>query len=143
MTAFAVAAGLAGLAGGLLAGLEQKVNPIDHSVTESLDVVALTIIGGVGSAPGAVLGALWVHGLPAFVGFTPKVDLLRNGIGFLLIILYFPGGLLSIWTTIRDQVVQFAARRHRAGMTSPDGFPLAGRPPAWVDPSSRPSSSEI
>jgi len=111
ITAFGIAGGLAGLAGAMTGALFQNVNPADYSVTASLDVVALTIIGGVGTATGGVVGALWVAGLPAFVGFNSQVNLFRNGIGLLLIILYFPGGLIQIGHSVRDLLVTRAAER--------------------------------
>lgn len=102
LTAFALAGGLAGIAGALLAGVNENVNPENFNVTKSLDVVSMTIVGGVGTIAGPIIGALWVHGLPAFVNFSDQVNLVRGGLGLLLILMYFPGGLVQIGYWARD-----------------------------------------
>ncbi len=64
--------------------------------TDSLMLVAIVVIGGLGSVAGAVLGAVWVIGLPAFFPDNDLVPLLTSSIGLLVLLLYFPGGLVQI-----------------------------------------------
>jgi ABC-type branched-subunit amino acid transport system ATPase component/ABC-type branched-subunit amino acid transport system permease subunit len=101
LLAFAVSGALAGLAGGLLAGLLVQFEATDFTPEESLRVVSVAVIGGLGSISGAILGALWVFGLPALLGESPEVDLLTSGIGLLILLLYIPGGLTQVvgWIT--------------------------------------------
>ncbi len=54
------------------------------------------MIGGLGSLTGAVVGALWVIGLPAFWPNNNLVPLFTSSIGLLLILLYIPGGFVQI-----------------------------------------------
>jgi len=112
LRAFALAGGLAALGGALLAANIQSV-PSDRlfTVTDSLQLVAIVVIGGLGSVTGAVLGAVWVIGLPAFFPDNELVPLLTSSIGLLVLLLYFPGGLVQIGYSIRQALVGFMERR--------------------------------
>ena len=72
------------------------------------------MIGGLGSAAGAVLGALWVIGLPAFFPDNDLVPLLTSSIGLLVLLLYFPGGLVQI-------ALRASATRSSAGPSGASG----------------------
>ena len=96
LLAFGVAGGFAALAGSLLAALATQFQASDFPPSESLRVVAMTIIGGVGSIAGAVLGAVFVLGIPALIEDSVAVRLLTSGIGLLAILLIQPGGLLEL-----------------------------------------------
>ena len=110
LLAFAVSGGLAAFAGGLFAGLERSVGYTQFSVYDSLTVVALVMIGGVGSVSGAVLGALYVFGIPALFGGGDIVKLLTSSIGLLVLLLYLPGGLRSLLQLVRNALLDLAAR---------------------------------
>lgn len=109
LTAFALAGGVAGLAGGLLAGAIQNVPLTERffQVGDSLQLVAIAVIGGLGSVVGPVLGALWVIGLPAFFPDNDTVPLLASSIGLLILLLYFPGGLVQIGFSARDGIIRW------------------------------------
>lgn len=111
LLAFGVAGALAGLAGGLFAGLQVQFGTDAFPPDESLRVVAVAVIGGLSSITGAVLGALWVIGLPAIVGDTETARLLTSGVGLLILILYFPRGLAQVVTNLRDLAFGWLARR--------------------------------
>ena len=65
-------------------------------VEDSLLLVAIVVIGGLGSIAGPILGALWVIGLPAFFPGNDLVPLLTSSVGLLVLLLYFPGGFVQI-----------------------------------------------
>jgi ABC-type branched-subunit amino acid transport system ATPase component/ABC-type branched-subunit amino acid transport system permease subunit len=111
LTAFGVAGGVAALAGALFAGLRVQFGPEAFGVDESLQVVAMAIIGGLGSVTGPLLGALYVIGIPALIGETLGVRLLTSGAGMLALLLYLPGGLMQIVYHARDAFVRLATRR--------------------------------
>ena len=99
LTAFIIAGGLAALAGGLLAGLLVDFAPERFNVTDSLSslsIIAMAVIGGLSSIPGAVLGALWVVGIPSLFPDSPEIALFTSGVGLLILLLYFPAGLVQI-----------------------------------------------
>lgn len=102
LMAFGLSAALAALAGGLLAGLTVQIRVDAFSPALSLQVVAMTIIGGLGSVAGAVLGAMWMLGLPALLGDSAEVRALTSGGGLLVLLLYLPGGLVSLLESARD-----------------------------------------
>ena len=63
--AFAIAGGVAGLAGACSGACWSSSAPSAFGPEESLQIVAITIIGGLGSVAGPILGAVYVVGLPA------------------------------------------------------------------------------
>ncbi len=113
LKSFALAGGVAGLGGAVLAGLLQSVNLTEGFFlnNESLRLVAIVVIGGLGSVSGPVLGALWVIGLPAFFPGNDLVPLLSSSIGLLVLLLYFPGGLVQIAYSLRDWFFGVLERR--------------------------------
>lgn len=113
LSAFGLAGGVAGLGGALLAGLVQNVPLSDRffQVGDSLQLVGMVVIGGLGSIMGAVLGALWIYGLPTFFEDAEVVNLFTSSIGLLLVLMYFPGGLIQIGYSVRGALVGFAERR--------------------------------
>ncbi len=113
LSAFALGGGLAGLAGAMLAGSAQVV-PLSErffQVGDSLRLVAIVVIGGLGSVAGPVLGALWVEGLPAIFPDNEAIPLLTSGMGLLILLLYFPGGLVQVGYSARDALVRYVEAR--------------------------------
>lgn len=113
LRAFALAGGLAGLGGALLAGALGAV-PFSERyflVGDSLLLVSIVVIGGISSPMGAVIGALWVVGLPTFFSGNELVPLLVSSVGLLILLLYFPGGFIQIAFSARDALLAWAARR--------------------------------
>ena len=111
LVAFGVSGGIAALAGALLAGLLVQFRPDQFGPTESLAVVAMTIIGGLGSVAGSVLGALYVVGLPALFGDSDQVGLMTSSVGLLILLLYFPGGLVQVAYQVRGAAFRWLERR--------------------------------
>lgn len=109
---FGLSGGIAALAGTLLITLREQVTPTQAFTPEdSLLVVATAVIGGLGSIVGPVIGALWVRGLPVVFDDTAQVRLFTSSIGLLVLLMYFPGGLLQIAYKLRDGVLDWADRR--------------------------------
>jgi ABC-type branched-subunit amino acid transport system ATPase component/ABC-type branched-subunit amino acid transport system permease subunit len=125
ISAFAVAAALAAFAGALFAGLRVQFGPDLFGPDESLRAVAMTVIGGLGSVPGAVAGALYVIGTPAIFSDSLAVRLLTSGAGLLALVLFLPGGLVRLAQSIGARVLsRFAPEQpdetldERAGPTA-------------------------
>ncbi|HVN51575.1 MAG TPA: branched-chain amino acid ABC transporter permease/ATP-binding protein [Acidimicrobiales bacterium] len=109
---FALAGGMAGLAGALLAGATQQVQFAQFfTVGDSLALVSIVVIGGLGSIAGPILGALWVIGLPSFFPGNDVVPLLSSSVGLLFLLLYFPGGLIQIAHGARDALFSWVDGR--------------------------------
>jgi branched-chain amino acid transport system permease protein len=114
--AFAVSAAYAGLSGvmvtlwlGLLKPDESEFGT--YGLNTSIAFLAMAIIGGLGSIPGAVVGALVVYGTPQVLtlfadelglgdtlgGLSPTViSLYVYGLAVILVVLFEPGGLAAI-----------------------------------------------
>ena len=113
LMAFALAGGVAGLGGALLGGLVQNIPYTERlfQIGDSLRLVSIVVIGGLGSLMGPVIGAMWVIGLPAFWPDNELVPLFTSSIGLLVLLLYFPGGLIQLPYWIRDNLLGWAERR--------------------------------
>ena len=128
LTAFGVAGGIAAYSGGLLVTLVPSLQPDSlFRAGESIVVVATAIIGGLGSVAGPILGALWVRGIPQIIPeeLDDLVRLLTSSIGLLVLLMYFPGGLLQIIYSIRDKLLERADRRMAEKGVAAGGEPSA------------------
>ena len=114
LTAFGIGGWIAGVAGGLLVGLVTRAQPTEFAAAESLRVISIVVIGGLSSVAGAVLGAFWVVGLPKLFDDSVEIGLLTSGAGLLILLLYFPGGLVQVLYNIRDAWFAAIARRRPA-----------------------------
>lgn len=113
LVAFATAGGIAAIGGALLAGLLESV-PFKHQYflsSDSLQIVGMVVIGGIGAKVGPILGAVWVIGLPALFRDNELVPLFTSSIGLLIVVMYFPGGLAQIGYMIRNAVDEWAVAR--------------------------------
>jgi branched-chain amino acid transport system permease protein len=102
--AFVVSAACAGLAGSLLAIVTALVAPGDFTVTVSITLLTAAVIGGLGTLPGAIWGAMVVvllqtyitdvatsHGLSATVG--ANIPVAAYGLILIVVMLAFPQGI--------------------------------------------------
>jgi ABC-type branched-subunit amino acid transport system ATPase component/ABC-type branched-subunit amino acid transport system permease subunit len=103
LAAFTIAGMIAGVAGYFYGGLLVTFDPTGFGPEQSLTLVAMVIFGGVTTITGAVLGALWVRGIP--YTFGANAGLLSSGAGVLLVLLLVPGGLASLVFRVRDLLV--------------------------------------
>lgn len=106
MVGFICSAAFAGLAGGIFARWENFVTPESFTFWESVMLVAMVVIGGMGSIPGTLLGVFLVIGIP---------EVLRNMLGSSLISWrYVLFGLALVFVSIfRPQGLWPSARRAR------------------------------
>ena len=113
LTAHSLGGFIAGLGGAVLGGLIVTIGFSERffRVEDSLALVAVAVIGGLGSLSGAVIGALWVVGLPAFWPHNNVVPLLTSSIGLLIILLYIPGGFTQIGYWCRDELLRVVEKR--------------------------------
>ena len=112
LVAFAVSGGIAALAGGLYAAnFGRQFNPDLVRPEDSLRIVSIAVVGGITSVIGALLGSFIVQGLPAIFEGNDEVNLFASSIGMLVIIMYFPGGLISIVQNLRDLAYGWIAKR--------------------------------
>ena len=115
LLAFAVSGGLAAFAGAILPltarNAQFKVDGLLFDFDESLRIVAVAVVGGIASITGAILGTIVIVALPLLFDGTKQVELFASGVGMLIVLLYFPGGLISILHAGRDALLDGIARR--------------------------------
>ncbi len=128
LLAFALSGFIAGYAGVCLAFASERISTTTFDPTLSILVVSMVVIGGLDSVAGAVLGAVYLVGLPAMVGTTPTIQFLTSGLGLLAFILYLPGGLAQLLHRFGDLVADAIARWSGERSTGP-GADSAGRVP--------------
>jgi branched-chain amino acid transport system permease protein len=109
LLAFAISGAIAGLAGGLYVLQQRGLNTDAFGPEVSLRIFTMVVIGGLGSLPGAILGAVYVRSIEFFVG--GGWALLASGGGLLLILLVLPGGLGAGMYRIRDELLRWVAKR--------------------------------
>jgi ABC-type branched-subunit amino acid transport system ATPase component/ABC-type branched-subunit amino acid transport system permease subunit len=111
LIAFGLSGGIAAFAGGLFAAQNATMFPTYFTPEQSIRVLAVAVVGGLTSVTGAVLGTLVVVALPLMFSNTPELQLFASGIGMLILLLYVPGGLISVVQAGRDQLLEYVARR--------------------------------
>ena len=72
LLAFAMGASFGGVAGGIFAAMQGFVSPESFSLMESITILAMVVLGGMGHIPGVILGAVLLSILP---------EALRYGVG--------------------------------------------------------------
>jgi len=93
LLAFMIGASLAGIAGAIFASKLAIIYPHSFNLLISILVLAVVIIGGMGSIPGVILGALVLVGLPELLREFSDYRLLLYGAALVLMMLVRPEGL--------------------------------------------------
>jgi ABC-type branched-subunit amino acid transport system ATPase component/ABC-type branched-subunit amino acid transport system permease subunit len=108
---FMLAGFLAGIGGALFGHSLSQIGTPAFPVTASINVVALTVVGGIGILAGPLLGALYIIGIPEFVPLDSAGLAAQQG-GWLILILYAPGGIAQLIQPLRDRLIDRIARRN-------------------------------
>jgi branched-chain amino acid transport system permease protein len=114
MAAFAMSGFIAGLAGALLAYFNESFEPGGFTPEKSLTLFVMVVIGGAGSIAGAIIGALYVVGLPLMPVLRDfeQIEVLVSGLGLLILLLFLPGGLIEGVYKVRDDLLRRVAAKH-------------------------------
>ena len=94
LLAFAIGAAFAGLGGALFASRNHFTGPEDFSLMVSINVVAVVIVGGMGSIPGVIAGALVLKGLPEMLRQLEDYRVMVFGALLVVMMLWRPSGLI-------------------------------------------------
>ena len=128
LLAFAVSGFIAASAGALYGYGAEQFGPQNFPVADGLRIVAVAVIGGLGSIGGTVVAALVVFGVDRLV-HVPAIRLGMTAVGLLMILLFLPGGLAGPIGRARNAMAARIARPGRGATAAPDraGAPL-GQP---------------
>jgi branched-chain amino acid transport system permease protein len=110
LLAFAMGASFGGVAGGMFSAIQGFISPESFVLVESILVVSMVVLGGMGNIWGVVLGALLLSFVPEILRWTVQplqealfgrmlvepevIRMLIFGLALVLIMLYRPAGLL-------------------------------------------------
>ncbi|WP_374681649.1 ABC transporter ATP-binding protein [Accumulibacter sp.] len=109
LLAFAMGASFGGVAGGVFSAMQGFVSPESFSLMESITILAMVVLGGMGHIPGVILGAILLTALPEVLryGIEPLQDALFGrmiidpeslrmlifGLSMVLVMRFRPAGL--------------------------------------------------
>jgi branched-chain amino acid transport system permease protein len=123
LQAFALGASFAGIGGSLLASWQRSVFPENFLFTESINVLAMVILGGMGSLAGVVLGATILVALPEIFRELQTYRMLVFGLLLMVLMVVRPQGLLAPHALGRRRPLPAEREVHER---RPRGAPEAG-----------------
>jgi branched-chain amino acid transport system permease protein len=110
LLAFAMGASFGGVAGGMFAAIQGFISPESFVLVESVMVVSMVVLGGMGNIAGVILGAVLLAFVPEILRWTVEpaqqglfgrvlvepevIRMLIFGLALVLVMLYRPAGLL-------------------------------------------------
>ena len=112
---FAIAGGLAGLAGALYAPALGNVGPDSLGIVFSIEVVVMVAVGGRGTLVGAVLGAILVNLGEIFINdWQPALWPIIMGGLFIAVVVFMPDGIVGWLRTLAGQLGKLRTRKTAA-----------------------------
>ncbi|MDB5828168.1 MAG: branched-chain amino acid transporter permease [Variovorax sp.] len=97
LSAFVIAAALAGAAGVLVAYHIRGVTPNDYTIMTSALIVSMVVVGGRGTIWGPLLGAIVFTALPEWLSFTANYRLIIYGLLMIVMVIALPEGVVGAW----------------------------------------------
>jgi branched-chain amino acid transport system permease protein len=115
---FAFSAALAGIGGGLYAHAIRFLSPDQFNIIQSIDLLLMVVIGGLGSIHGAFLGAIFLIGLPQAIGAVkdflpeaigqaPGLKAVVYGAVLIAFVMFEPLGIYGRWLKMRTYLQLF------------------------------------
>jgi branched-chain amino acid transport system permease protein len=119
---FAISAALAGIGGALYAHQIRFLTPDQFNIIQSIDLLLMVVIGGLGSLRGAVLGAILISLLPTAISRIKPLlpdsiskqfglEIFVFGLVLAIFVLFEPGGLNARWLKLRALLESFPLYR--------------------------------
>ncbi|MBL8511059.1 MAG: ABC transporter ATP-binding protein [Betaproteobacteria bacterium] len=110
LLAFAMGASFGGVAGGIFSAIQGFISPESFTLTESVMILAMVVLGGMGNIWGVIVGALLLSFVPEVLRYTVEpmqkalfgkmliepevIRMLLFGLAMVLMMLFRPAGLL-------------------------------------------------
>lgn len=94
LLAFAIGASFAGIGGAIFASRQGSIFPENFSLMVSINVLCLIIIGGMGSIPGVIIGAVVLIGLPEVLREVQQYRMLAFGGLLVAMMIFRPTGFI-------------------------------------------------
>lgn len=127
LLAFAMGASFGGISGGLFAGFQGFISPESFTLFESIIVVCMIVLGGMGNITGVILGAILLTIFPEALRYLGELQrllfgqilvdpndlrLLIFGLALVLIMIFRPSGLLPSVRRERELTADAAVLEH-------------------------------
>jgi branched-chain amino acid transport system permease protein len=109
--AFGIGAAVAGAAGCFYAGFVGTLVPDAFFITESFNILAMVIVGGMGTLSGPVFGAILLTVLPEFLRGIGDLRLIVYGLALTLVVLFMPGGIAQVLRWARERLARWSPPR--------------------------------
>ena len=103
LVAFAIGTAIAGLAGALYAHNIRFIAPDSFGFVESVTVLAMVVVGGIGSVWGVVVAAAVLTALPLWISFIDEYKLLIYGALLFATMRFSPNGLAGLVRSLRQR----------------------------------------
>ncbi len=100
--AFAVSAGYAGAAGALFAHLNTYISPDIFEFKSTLYVMTMTMVGGMGSLTGSLVGGLALPILQEYLRVIKNWQLVVYGVAIMVVVLFIPGGVIELTRRLQN-----------------------------------------
>lgn len=111
LLAFAMGASFGGVSGAMFSAFQGFVSPESFVLMESIVIVSMVVLGGIGYVPGVILGAILLYAIPEMLRYVARplqetlfgqeliapeaLRMLLFGLSMIVIMLYRPRGLLA------------------------------------------------
>src|SRR4029077_20764010 len=95
MIAFIISAILAGYAGALETHINFFIDPLEYSVTRTIQILTFAVVGGTTNVIGPVVGAVFITSLPEIVRQFAAYRDVVNGVILILVIIFRPQGIVG------------------------------------------------
>jgi branched-chain amino acid transport system permease protein len=115
---FLVAAFTAGLAGSLYAHHARYLNPNDFTFNKSIEILIMVVVGGLGSLPGAVIGAIIIVLMPEVLRSSGELRLILFGALVVVLMGVGRGGIAGLVSVIADRISRRSERLGSATVES-------------------------
>ena len=108
---FLVAAFTAGIAGSLYAHHARYLNPNDFTFNKSIEILIMVVVGGLGSLPGAVIGAIVVVLAPEYLRSAGEFRLILFGALVVVLMGFSRGGVAGIAPMLFQRATRYRLSR--------------------------------
>jgi len=95
LSAFAMGASIAGVAGVFFASYQGFINPTSFSFFESALILAIVVLGGLGSIPGVIMAAILLTVLPELLRQFAEYRILIFGVLMVVMMIWKPRGMMA------------------------------------------------
>src|SRR5438067_7945406 len=147
--AFVISAFLGGVAGALSGAFEGNLAPQSFTFVRSFEVVAMVVLGGMGSITGSTIAAAVLTLLPEYLRAVANLRMVIYSVALVVLMLVRPRGLLGtreLWDYVRKKRPLYTGKREVSealidvrkatirfgGLTAVSEFSLSVKPPELV-----------